>query len=241
MVKLSINRINEIRGVALRTLLLLSCLFMNAFVKSQNISFRPFLNGLDLVPNTAVFVPSLNDSIRIEDLRFYISEAQFITASGKPLAFSRHHYLCDFQQPASLQIAAPALREKNGGDALFFQIGIDSTTNSAGALGQDLDPVNGMYWSWNSGYINVKIQGTSAACPARNHQFEFHLGGYLFPNNALCTFQQPFPFSSKIEIGIELNGFFEVIDLKKEFQIMSPSKRAVELSKVFAGCFYVMP
>lgn len=222
-------------------LFLLFIVFCFPVLGQQQLEFKLLYNGKELQAHQHFALTTSGDSIQLDDVRFYISEVHFVTASGDKIPFDRHHYLCDFQQPSSLQIAAPTLREKNGGDALFFQIGIDSTTNSAGALGQDLDPVNGMYWAWNSGYINVKIQGTSAACPARNHQFEFHLGGFMFPNNALSTFQQQIPFSSKMVIGIELNRFFEVIDLKKEFQIMSPSKRAVELSKVFAGCFYVMP
>ncbi|MFM2285760.1 MAG: hypothetical protein RLZZ543_1257 [Bacteroidota bacterium] len=205
------------------------------------LEFKLLYKGKEVQAQQRFALSTSDDSVQLSDLRFYISEAQFLSASGDKTPFSRHHYLCDFQQPASLHITAPSQPKANGGEDVFFQIGIDSTTNSAGALGQDLDPVHGMYWTWNSGYINVKIQGTSASCPARNHQFEFHLGGYQFPNNALCEFKQRITNKDTLVIGVELSRFFAAIDLKKEYQIMSPSKRAVELSKLFAQCFYLMP
>ena len=38
-----------------------------------------------------------------------------------------------------------------------------------------------MYWSWNSGYLFMKMEGTSAAVPATaniDHKFWLHVGGY---------------------------------------------------------------
>ena len=56
---------------------------------------------------------------------------------------------------------------------LKFQLGIDSLTNVSGAMGGDLDPTKGMYWTWQSGYINMKIEGKSNSCKTRKNQFQF--------------------------------------------------------------------
>ncbi len=216
-------------------------LFLGISLQAQHIIFQPVFNSIPIKPNQSVFLPSLGDSILIDDLRFYISDAQFISPDGSINPFSKRHFLCDFQNPESLKLPCPPILSNESGVVLLFQIGIDSTTNSSGALGQDLDPVNGMYWTWNSGYINVKIQGQSPKCPARNHQFEFHLGGYLFPNNALTTFQHRITAGKDIYINIDLKPFFAAIDIQKEFQIMSPSKRTVELSHLFSSCFQLQP
>ena len=68
-------------------------------------------------------------------------------------------------------------------DAIQFNLGIDSLTNVSGALGGDLDPTKGMYWTWQNGYVNFKLQGTSDLCNNPKNEFEFHLGGYLKPFN----------------------------------------------------------
>ena len=36
-----------------------------------------------------------------------------------------------------------------------------------------------MYWEWNSGYIFMKLEGTSAVAPAaQNNAFFYHIGGF---------------------------------------------------------------
>lgn len=37
--------------------------------------------------------------------------------------------------------------------------GVDSILHQKGVFEGSLDPVHGMYWAWQSGYINLKIQG----------------------------------------------------------------------------------
>lgn len=39
----------------------------------------------------------------------------------------------------------------------------------------DLDPLNGMYWAWNSGYINMKIEGITPKCQDATIYFNFIL------------------------------------------------------------------
>ena len=112
-----------------------------------------------------------------------------------------------------------------------FQLGIDSVTNVSGALGGDLDPTKGMYWTWQNGYINFKLEGTSNLCPTRNHEFQFHLGGYQFPANALQTVLINAIPAEKINIQFDLKKFLEQVNLQVENQVMSPGINAVLLSR----------
>ena len=75
--------------------------------------------------------------------------------------------------------------------SISFCIGIDSLASVSGALSGDLDPSNGMYWAWQSGYINMKIEGTSSSCKTRKNSFNFHIGGYLKPYNAIKKIEIP--------------------------------------------------
>jgi hypothetical protein len=122
-------------------------------------------------------------------------------------------------------------------DAIQFNVGIDSVTNVAGAMGGDLDPTNGMYWTWQSGYINIKLEGRSNKCVTRNNAFTFHLGGYQFPFNALQNVILPIQQREQINVVVDLQKFFTSFDLTTQNQIMSPGKSAIFLSNQFSTIF----
>jgi hypothetical protein len=60
--------------------------------------------------------------------------------------------------------------------ALEVLMGVDSTLNFSGAQTGALDQANGMFWSWNSGYIMLKAEGSSPE--SSDGSFAFHLGGF---------------------------------------------------------------
>ena len=110
-------------------------------------------------------------------------------------------------------------------------MGIDSTTNVSGAMGGDLDPTKGMYWTWLSGYINFKLEGTSNICKTRHNEFQFHLGGYQHPFNSLQTVFIEISSKSTIEINIDLLKIFQQINLAQQHHIMSPEQDAMDFSE----------
>lgn len=170
--------------------------------------------------------------MEIEALKFYISNVRFYN-NGKLVDTTEEKYvLMDFENSNSL-----ILRHHNKNfNVVKFNIGIDSLANVSGALGGDLDPTKGMYWAWHSGYINFKIEGKSKNCPARKNRFQFHIGGYEFPVNTLQ--EKEFKTSNKnVVIEIALDEFFKQIDLSKQYEVMSPNQKAVELAKLFSTCF----
>lgn len=73
--------------------------------------------------------------------------------------------------------------------AVSFVLGVDSlrSTMDIGRRQGVLDPAgdhtsaNGMYWSWNSGYIFLKFEGTSPSAPTDatgKNTFRYHIGFY---------------------------------------------------------------
>ena len=71
--------------------------------------------------------------------------------------------------------------------AVSFVLGVDSLRSTmdiskrTGALDPagDHTGANGMYWSWNSGYIFMKLEGTSPAAPVDatgKNNFRYHIG-----------------------------------------------------------------
>lgn len=176
------------------------------------------------------------DSVAVEVLRFYLADLSLLGANKTLLEDSVKAHLIDWEVPGSclIDLKKPfAASELKG---LGFSLGIDSLTNVSGALGGDLDPTTGMYWTWQSGYINFKLEGVSNLSAARKNQFHLHLGGYAAPHNALrrVTLQTPKTEASTKGhwvIRMDLKSFIIESDLRKNHSIMSPSATSSQLSE----------
>lgn len=176
------------------------------------------------------------DSVAVEVLRFYLADLSLLGANKTLLEDSAKAHLIDWEVPGSclIDLKKPfAASELKG---LGFSLGIDSLTNVSGALGGDLDPTTGMYWTWQSGYINFKLEGVSNLSAARKNQFHLHLGGYAAPHNALrrVTLQTPKTEAStkgQWVIRMDLKSFIIESDLRKNHSIMSPSATSNQLSE----------
>ena len=96
-----------------------------------------------------------------------------------------------------------------------------------------------MYWTWQSGYINFKIEGTSPICKTRNHAFQWHIGGYKYPNTTIQEIKLPCTTKKDIVVVIDLKELLEQSSLVEHPEVMSPSKEAVRLSSIFKNCFSI--
>ena len=124
-------------------------------------------------------------------------------------------------------------------DEIRFDLGIDSTTNVSGVLGGDLDPTKGMYWTWQSGYINFKLEGNAKQCTNPKKEFIYHIGGYAHPYGSIQELSLKTSGTSKVLVVLELKALFDHIQLDKEANIMSPSQNAVSFSKHLQKSFIV--
>lgn len=201
------------------------------------VHFNPVLNGKSAAAGL-IAGPFNGDSMTIHTFRFYLSNFVFYNNGKETWREKNSCHLLDMEEEQTLSIAFEA-STGIGFDAIKFCLGTDSLVNVSGALGGDLDPTKGMYWAWNSGYINFKIEGYYKKCPTRNHQFQFHIGGYMPPFQTVQTIELPVSNKHEIQVDIELSGFFEPIDLAKTHSIMSPSRTSVELAKLLAKTFRI--
>lgn len=186
------------------------------------------------------YVSASKDTLTIETFRCYISNIEIQYDDNFVFTQKDSYHLLDFDFPNSLQI--PITRKSNKLiSKITFNIGIDSLTNTSGAMGGDLDPTKGMYWAWQSGYINMKIEGKSSSCKTRKNEFRFHVGGYLQPNYAMrrIKFEMNKKSDGNINIGIDLNRFFSNLELKESNSIMIPGKEAMKLANYSTKMFYL--
>lgn len=201
--------------------------------ENNSVKFIPTFGNISVEPGKKYYSSKLNDSLSIETFRFYVSNLTLLKNGKVVYAAKNKFYLIDFEKKLQITLSAKNISF----DAIKFNIGIDSTTNVSGAMGGDLDPVNGMYWAWQSGYINFKLEGTSKVCPTRNNIFQFHIGGYLSPNATLQTIT--LPAKNKTEIKVDLEKFLNGIELKNTNEIMSPGEKAVTLAKLYQTIFSI--
>jgi hypothetical protein len=201
---------------------------------SAQLVFAPVAGGVPITLPHSLFDSSLNDSIEIDVLRCYIGPVELLQG-GKPVyRLQRPYFLIDADVPASMQLALP------GGiryDSLRFGLGVDSLTSVSGVFSGDLDPVNGMYWTWQSGYINFKMEGSSQKMKTLNGRFQFHVGGYLPPFNTRRTIQVAAGQDGRTLVRIDIPALLKRINLAQTPVLMSPGEKAVEFADKLTAVF----
>jgi hypothetical protein len=182
---------------------------------------------------------SNTDTLEIEAFKFYVSNIEIQFADRTRIKPKNNYHLINIENSNSFSIPIAAKQNKVI-SKVTFNIGVDSIASVSGALAGDLDPANGMYWAWQSGYINMKIEGKSNSCKTRKNQFHFHLGGYLKPNNALRKVALETTESSEnISIAVDLEKLFSEIVLSKTNSIMIPGPQAMMLSDLATKMFAI--
>jgi hypothetical protein len=221
--------------------LVLIMLFSIADSNAQNRSIDFHATGNNFIfPNSDIaFQINKSDSVKITEFRFYISKICFWKSNKQIWMENESFHLIDLLDDSTHKINLKTPDEMMF-DKLEFYLGIDSLTNVSGAMGGDLDPTRGMYWTWQNGYINAKIEGTSNVCKSRKNEFQFHLGGFMNPYQCVQKVEMNVDKNEQIQIGIHVEKMIEAFDLAKQTKIMSPSLNAVEISKQLAKCFYLM-
>jgi hypothetical protein len=196
-----------------------------------NITFQPSSSNQSIELNK-LYLLSDSSQLEIARCRFYVSNFTFYS-NNKLVSEQKEAHLIDLENPESLQLSFPI----SAVDSVRFNLGIDSLTNVAGILDGDLDPIKGMYWTWNSGYINSKVEGTFTKKDGQKIPFEYHLGGYLMPYSTIRTLTLNCEKSETTFIKLDLSQFITSLEIETCNNVMIPGPKAVELSKLFSQCF----
>jgi len=219
-------------------LLFFSLFFELVAQKKLVVSFTPTIENQPILLNSSYSLDSI--SLQVTNLKYYISDFSILN-KGKLVATSHQkHHLIDFESLENRQFSV-ILTQNTPFDKVTFKLGVDSSTSISGVFESDLDPSNGMYWTWQSGYINFKLEGISPNCPTRQNKFQLHIGGYQAPFNMLREVTLPINKKAKNEINIELNldSLLSYVFKNKIFNMMSPSQAAVSAADYFLKIFSI--
>ena len=144
------------------------------------VEFDNIAGSADLALNTN-YTNSSGEAFKVSKFTYYISNVALTKSDGTVFTVAQDdsYFLIKEDVVASQTVELKNVPE---GDykSITFTVGVDSVRSCApidkrtGAL----DQINGMYWTWNSGYIFSMLEGTSDASRATNNVFQFHVGGF---------------------------------------------------------------
>jgi hypothetical protein len=180
------------------------------------ITFINTVKGEPIHLNTASYTNPFGEAYAISKFKYYISNVSFAFAGGV-IHEDESYHLVDESKADALHFSFPV----NAGSyhALSFMLGVDSIKNVSGAQTGALDPLNDMFWTWNSGYIMLKIEGNSPQSKLVNNKVEFHIGGFSGPDNVLKNLTLNFPAGMELNIKEDkLSGIIVEADLDKLWQ-----------------------
>lgn len=226
----------------LAILLLLTGSMLPAMLGAQvTLQFNNMANGKELVLQDSAYHNAFGEDYQLSRLRYYISNLQL---KGAKAAASKNVFLVDAAAPEPVVLPLkPGVYT-----SLQFTLGVDSALNCSGAQAGALDPMKGMFWTWNTGYIYFKMEGYAAASTADLQRIEYHIGGYRSPfiaaRNISLPLREPLVVKAgvqyQIDINVNLDRFWQGptnLHIATQAMVMEPGKQAMQLADNIAGMF----
>ena len=232
----------------------LLCVFVilvtkTGYVEAQNygklvLRFKLVANNKPVVLSDSSYTNAFNEKYQLTRVKYYISKVNL--AAAKNVDYNQEVFLMDAATVDSLVVdILPGSYPR-----LYFTLGVDSALNNSGAQDGALDPLNGMFWTWNTGYIFFKMEGYSPSSTADLHRIEQHIGGYRSPYNAARLINLVLPKNLDIDIGetkymdvrLDIDKFFDgphQIRLSEKSLLMSPGPEAIKAADNIAQSFSI--
>lgn len=194
--------------------------------------------------NSPLKHPLTNDTLNFTTFKYYVSNIKLKKSDGTWWIDTESYYLIDASVSNSNILS---LKNIPAGTytKLEYTLGVDSIRNVSGAQTGALSISNGMFWSWNSGYIMLKAEGTSPNATSGN--FAFHFGGFKGPNAIVTTKESDF---SGATLEISPNATPQVhlianvsaiwnngVSVKTTSSIMMPGTVAKTMAELFYNSF----
>lgn len=208
--------------------LLLLCLFTLGVAEAQTLRLKHVVNGTPMVLGNN-YLNAAGDTFSITLFKYYISNIS-LDAVKVPGCF-----LVSEDSAASKVIPLPEGHYKR----IYFMIGIDSLLNCSGAQDGALDPLYGMFWTWNSGYIMAKLEGISPSSALPGHRIEFHIGGYRAPHMTQRMVTLDLPAGSDITLVADAATWFKGISFRQLPGFMTPGTAADRIADNYQHMFSI--
>ncbi len=165
-----------------------------------------------------------NGEMTFTEFKFYLSNIHIDKEQQAEDVHADSVVLFDLSADSIPHFRVPSVTANTN---LSMTLGNDSVLSTMGAMGGKLDPMYGMYWSWQSGYIHVKLSGRWKK-DGRTQEFTYHLGGYHSYNVNLSLT----PTATRLRVDCQ--SILEALLLQQaNFHIMSPGKIGNDALELF--------
>ena len=150
------------------------------------IEFDNRVGDQKLVLGTTPYKNGSGEDFTVTTFNYFVSNISLKKEDGTVQKFPDQYFLI---RQATNQSQVIELKNVPSGNysEMTFTIGVDSlksvssVAERVGVLDVTSYGDDGMYWSWNSGYIFMKIEGISSAAPVATsgqRLYQLHVGGY---------------------------------------------------------------
>ncbi len=191
------------------------------------IRFENYVGDKKLSLDTPTYVNGLGQIFTVTNFKYYISNIKLTGSDSKVYSKEDGYYLIKADDETTWKAELDDV-PPGSYSSISFTIGVDSLHNCSGAQSGALDPINGMFWTWNTGYIFMKLEGKSPASKQPGHIFEYHIGGYKEPTNFIRNTSLTFPKEPmKINPG-KVTTLYIKTDVAKVLQ----GKNEIDFSKL---------
>jgi hypothetical protein len=207
--------------------LLFFCLFVFIRTEAQTLQLKHVVNGSPMTLGKN-YLNAAGDTFSISVFKYYLSN---ITLDSVPVPGC---FLVNEDSAASKVIPLPTGHFKR----LSFTIGIDSLLNCSGAQEGALDPLYGMFWTWNSGYIMAKLEGISPSSALPGHRLEFHIGGYRAPHMTQRKVSLDLP-AGNFTLVADAAAWFKDISFRQVAGFMTPGTTADHIADNYQHMFSI--
>ncbi|WP_133162713.1 MbnP family protein [Flavipsychrobacter stenotrophus] len=187
------------------------------------IQFNHYVDSHLLELDTVNYTNDVHQAFTVTKFKYYVGNVSLLRKDGTQYQ-QVSYFLINEEEPLSKQIiwhSIPA-GEYTG---LSFIIGVDSAHNCTGLQEGALDPINAMFWTWNTGYIFLKLEGKAPASKSPGRIFEYHIGGFREPVNSIRTVRLNFSVPLIITPGAD-----HIIQLKADAAEVLKTPVAIDFS-----------
>ena len=210
------------------------------------ICFRNRVGERPLELSNAVYVDPFGEPFTITQCKYYVSAIRVTDRDGKEELLTSEARLIDQADTGSLRLVLSS--GLTGLRSIAFVVGVDSAVNTGAVMTGDLDPMHGMFWTWNSGYIYARLEGQSDSARAPAHRFTWDIGGYRANANALREIVLVIPDGrgdeGVVTIGADLLKWFDgktAVRLSASPTCHEPGALAMRLADNYATMFSIVP
>lgn len=202
-------------------------LFSQKSKSHVTLELNHFVGDKKLVLDGSIYVNALNQTYTISKFTYYIGQLKFNLNDGSSF-FIDDYYLVseDEEKVASKSISFTTVPEGEY-ESIEFILGVDSARNCSGAQSGALDPINAMFWTWNTGYIFLKLEGKSKFSSTTGTILEYHIGGFKQLENCIRKVKIPFNRS----VSIEKNNSVK-IQLKVDVSEILKNPTTIDFSQI---------